>query len=63
MKKFWAFYGDAFYPRPGLGDPHQSFDTLDEAKTWLIGKPGDWFQVWDVELDDCVFQVGHAAYR
>lgn len=48
MKNFLLFYGEQYYPVGGMGDFHDSFNTLEEAREVLVGADFDWFHVWSV---------------
>ena len=62
MKRYWAFYGDDYYPRGGMEDFIGSFDDRDDAikaikEAHTKNSPEDlnwscsWGHVWDTHDD------------
>lgn len=41
MKRYYAFYGDLYYPRRGMRDFIGDFDTIEEAKAAITRKNTD----------------------
>jgi len=54
MKRYWIFYGDHYYPSGGIGDFAIWFDTLEEAKEYLLTTDDryEWYSVVDTQTID-----------
>ena len=68
MKRYFAFYGDIYYPSGGMSDFVGDFDSLEEAVEAIktehhnyrandILGDFDWGEVWDSEKRIEVFSI------
>lgn len=55
MKRFIVFSGLQYYPEGGMSDFDDSFDTLDEAKNFLLEHRYDWAHVYDTVTQERVY--------
>lgn len=60
-KRYWLFGGYGFYPRGGMRDFIESYETLEEAKSAgaaYLDKNGDdyWYDIYDFQESKIVAQ-------
>jgi hypothetical protein len=49
MKRYMLFSGNQYYPAGGMDDFRGSFDTIDEAKSYIkYDLVNDWYQLYDI---------------
>lgn len=58
MKNFLVFIGSHYYPDGGWEDFKQSFDSEEEALSYISNQDGDWWQIVDVQSGKIV-KYGH----
>jgi hypothetical protein len=59
MKRYLVFCGDNYYPCGGWHDFQKGFDTVGEAKDYLLFLSNyDWFQIVDAETMNVVSTKG-----
>ena len=54
VKLYAVFLGDNYYPAVGINDYMSSFDTVDEAKSFILKMVFDWFQIVDTRTFEVV---------
>lgn len=71
MKRYFAFYGDCYYPSGGMGDFVGDFDTVDECNNYIDllhskNRPNDiiwewaWKSIWDSQ--NKTYIIGNRSY-
>jgi hypothetical protein len=54
-KPFLVFAGNTYYPSGGWSDLRDSFETLDDAKDFLIKTHFDWSHIIDIRTQKLVY--------
>jgi hypothetical protein len=60
MKRFLVFTGELYYPLGGMKDFKSDFDTLEEAKDYLLSPASgyyDWAQIYDIKENKLVYEA------
>jgi hypothetical protein len=54
FQSYLVFFGDNYYPCGGWSDFKGSFDTIEEAREFLLTKNFDWYQIVDSQRGEIV---------
>ena len=60
VKLYAVFLGDDYYPSRGINDYKNSFDTIDEAKSFiLMNTYHDWYQIVNTKTFEVIEDKGN----